>query len=346
MNPGFSKRMDSKKKNIKNKRSRVPELLVSKRVAKGPIRNRDKKEKLIEQPIEQKQQCLETNKTFNFQDKIKILEKAQKNQIRFSEISDYISLLDDHFMRKSLLESIFDILVDVDVKISTESDTLSVDEWYAVESSISTPITDDRCKQFRDIVQSFVNAFFMLQKFIEQNEIPNIFLIFEKYVFNSGTRYMQFLIFNFEPESVLVYFFKSIKENHPLSEQLIEIVASYIVMRNIDDITLQKSIDCYYKIIKGCKQHFLYLSGIQYFLYIIYSRQQFFNKYSSILEDILQKEAKFLNKNIVNLFCQKFGFKKIKFFIESNISRIEQFYYDFPNITLIKQKYENQFKVN
>lgn len=264
-----------------------------------------------------------------------ILGRIRKNQLSLCEIANHLNLLFDSSVGKEFLELVFDVLVEYDVKIVSESEEMSVDDWYAVESPVSTPISDDTTKNVREDVQSFIHLFLKLQKYFKSNHIASVFELFEKYVFTSGTCYIQFLTFIFEPSTVLIYFFSSIKKNHILSQELLGFAASFIIHRKMEPAILVKSIKGFFNIFIQSENQNIFLSGLQFFILILTSHKRYFDMYSSQLVPLLNKHGHLLNKFIVKTFSKKFNLKPIKYFVDSLQSDIDRYFFGIPNITMI-----------
>lgn len=77
-------------------------------------------------------------------------------------------------------------------------------------------------------------------------KIPNMLQIYEEFVFNSNTKYVQFILFNINPEDVLVYSIKSLKNNHILSKSYIAFFSSFLVRRNMSDDLIRKAISYFF----------------------------------------------------------------------------------------------------
>ncbi|KRH93453.1 hypothetical protein M153_872000989 [Pseudoloma neurophilia] len=303
---------------------------------------KEKEEKIV--PIVVDKEKLALNLLKN--DKNYVLERIRKHHFSLCEITNYIDYLSDEVVGIQFLELVFDILVDYDVKIVSESENLSPSDWYAVESPVSTPISDDRCRELREDVQSFIYLFLEIQKYLKSNHITIITEIFEKYIFTSGTRYMQFLMFNFDPESVLIYFFSSIKRGHVLSEEMLGLVSSFIINRKLSDELLEKSIKVFFNLIKNFQGHSVFWTGLQFFLTIITKYHQFYDEYSDFILPLLQEKGCFLNKKIVNSFLKKFNHKPVKYFFKTSKGSIDRFFFDSLNITMIKDSFADELQLN
>lgn len=277
------------------------------------------------------------------QDKIAFLKSTKKGFTDINTVAKYMDFLDDPLLRKSLLAKIMDFMVGIDVDIASEYDMLSDEEWHGIESAYPTPISDDRNKTLREQIQVFTSIFLKLDSFFKNVMLSNTFEIFEKYVFTSKTRYMQFLVYNCSPESVLVYFLSSLKNNHVLSNHYVGCLSSFLVRRKMDENIVKKAMSCFFKYISSLTNRYLYLNATQYFLYVLCFKKIYFDTYKDFVESVLEKDALYLNRNIVAVFCNVYQIKCVQYFIENSISKIEYFYFDPPNISRIMKIYEKNF---
>lgn len=283
------------------------------------------------------------DKPLSNRDKIAILKNTRSLFANINSVCDCVELLYDPLLRRSLLAKVVDFMVETDVNIASEYDSLSDEEWSEIESMYPTPISNDKNKTLREQIQTFTNIFLKLDCFFKDVGIVGVFDIFEKYVFTSKTRYVQFLIYNMDPEDVLVYFLSSLKRNHALSGHYIAYFSSFLVRRKMEENLIAKAISCFFKYFKDLKSRFLYLNAAQYFLYILCFKQTYVNTYETFINTLFKNDVMYLNRNIVNVFCNVHSRKEVSGFIESDISRIDLFYFDPPNISRIMKVYESNF---
>ncbi|ELQ75338.1 hypothetical protein THOM_1724 [Trachipleistophora hominis] len=286
---------------------------------------------------------LSADRKLSNKEKIAILENTKDLFANINSVCDCVELLYDPVLRKSLLVRIVDFMVEIDVNIASEYDSLSEEDWNEIDSMYPTPISSDKNKTLREQIQTFTNIFLKLDSFFKNVEVEGVFNVFEKYVFTSKTRYMQFLMYNMNTEDVLVYFLSALKRNHMLSAHYIAYFSSFLVRRRMDESLVQKAIACFFKYFKDLKNRFLYLSSAQYFLYILCFKQTYIEIYASFIDTLFKGDVMYLNRNIVNVFCSVHNRETVDCFIESDVSRIDQFYFDPPNISRIMKVYESSF---
>lgn len=266
----------------------------------------------------------------SYSPKMKILDPSM------CQIDQFIPMIRDKTVGKEFFEILIDRMVELDVKISIESDGITKSDWYAIECPISTPSSNEQLRNLREDVQLFIKVYLELQEFVLEYQIVDFFKLFEKYIFISGTRYLQYLLFNFNPESVLIYFFSSIKKNHHLSSDLVGLASSYIITRKMDDALLSKSFKCFFKLLNDTKNHNLRLDIIQSIVQMLLVHKTFFSDYSECIVPLVEQFGSYLNKKIVKQFLKEFDLKKIKIFIETRQSKIDRYHFDHINIQPIR----------
>lgn len=274
-------------------------------------------------------------------DKIMFLKHLPYFSRTISDVLDYVDLLSDSLLRKSVLKRIIDLMVETDVAISSECDFISSKEINESEYMYSTPISNDQNEDIKEKIQIFTCLFIKIDCFFKTVRVQNVFEFFEKHVFTAKTRYVQFLIYNFNPEDVLVYFLSSLQKGHMLSTNYIAYFSSFLVRRTIDESLVEKAISCFFKYIKNLRNRICYLYATQYFLYILCFKKSYFHAYRRFVDEIFASCVVLLNNKIVNMFCETHQINIKIYFVESEVSQIDYFYFDAPNIERIRQIYEN-----
>lgn len=245
-----------------------------------------------------------------YKEKLELLESLKRTPVDLTLTDRTINYAHDNVLRRPVLSSLLSELTNLDAYISVMNGMLGQEEWDEVVSDYETPIEGDYAK-LREKIRIFVSAYNHLDKVICSFRVEDVLNIFRTSLL-SKTKSVQFLLFKLcckYPQAVFRFLFK-LSCSNPMV--FLPYLSSLMVRCRVDEELKIQCIRAYTKYLKSLKRtttvQFVILC--QCLLYISCFRRDIVTGEKDLIDWIFSSGlAKYMNKHIVGMFCELFGYE-------------------------------------
>lgn len=250
-----------------------------------------------------------------YKEKLEFLKSLERAPVDLALTGRTINYAHDKSLRKPVLSGLLGELTNLDAYISVMYGVLSQEEWDEVISEYETPIESDHAR-LREKIRIFLSAYNHLDKHICSFGTEEVLNVFETSLL-SRTRNVQFLLFKLCcecPHAVFKFLFK-LSHSNPLV--FLPYLSSLIVRCGVDEELKTRCIRAYINHIKLLKRsnNIQFVLSCQCILYISCFRRHVVSEAKELIDWMFASGfAGYMNKRVVEMFCELFGYECKAFF--------------------------------
>lgn len=245
-----------------------------------------------------------------YKERLEFLESLKKTPIDLAVADRMVLYARDRALMRPTLLSLVKELTNLDAYISVMHGILTQDEWDEAISDYDTPIEGSHAG-LREKIKMFLFGYENLSDAIHDFKIDEVLKAFEVSLL-SKTRNIQFLLFRLccrNPQAVFGFLFKLTYKNPTV---YLPYLSSLIVRCRIDEGVKSGYIQDYLSYVRSLSRSrsILYVSACQCLLYISCFRREIFMAAKDVIDQIFDSGiARYMNRNVVEMFCDLFGYE-------------------------------------
>ncbi|AFM98970.1 hypothetical protein EHEL_090750 [Encephalitozoon hellem ATCC 50504] len=245
-----------------------------------------------------------------YKERLEFLESLKKTPIDLAVADRMVLYAHDRTLMRPTLLSLVKELTNLDAYISVMHGILTQDEWDEVISDYDTPIEGSHAN-LREKIKMFLFAYENLSDAIHDFNIDEVLKAFEVSLL-SRTRNVQFLLFKLccrNPQAVFGFLFKLARKNPTV---YLPYLSSLIVRCKVDGELKSTYIRDYISYVKSLSRahSILSVAACQCLLYIACFRREVAVAARDIIEWVFDSGiARYMNRNVVEMFCELFGYE-------------------------------------
>lgn len=287
----------------------------------------------------------------SYRQRFDLVSKIKNAKIDLSKINVLSTIGNDQMIRKIYFKKLIGTLVEADTFISVCYDTLQESDWSNITSNLNTPIENKIHKKLREKYQTFASSFCVLYENIASYDFDSVLAMFDRYIILNKSRNIQFILFalmEINQNAVLSFFCEKINEANGNIKTYLTYFFSLIIRFRLEEKASQKCL----KLIKKLAVNYLenhpnraeFVHFSQLILYLCCFKKEFVAEVPEFINYIFNEEyVQFMNKNIVEVFCEKHNRKTPSYFEDECAESLNYFPLDksiFERINgLIEQNY-------
>lgn len=248
--------------------------------------------------------------------KLEILESFEKSPFDYSKLPEYIKSAENHQIKKHVLSAVLKKLILLDTQISASYEIMSEEDWEMLHSIMDTPLPQ-HFSDTRKNLDILSENFAIFCEAIKTAKVEDMLQILSQ-IYKYKTKNVQFVIFKMAevyPKQVFGYMLNNMRKDPKVYAPFF---CSLLVRLDIDEVLKKKCINAYLKhfqTIKANDSIEFVLFG-QFLLYMCCFKHEIFEEegVKKIVDNIFKSNsASYMNRKIVDMFCELFGYKNVIF---------------------------------
>lgn len=266
-----------------------------------------------------------------------------------SHVSQFLSTHGDTLVRRAYLERLLNTLVEKDVYISVMHDLMEERDWRRLSAEYSTPIEVPVHRKMRECVENFADAFIALCDCARKEDFPFLLELVDKYVLfvqSKNIKHVLITLIELDQEKTLMHFVRKIRSSHTHRDYYLIYFVSMIVRYRIRENYSNIAVDFVLNFVQGLTMNKLphFIISSQLLLYLCCFRAEVEQKARGFIKRLFETEyVKYMNKMVVDVFCDMFNYKHPRFFDTLDADVLSFFPLDPPVIPRIKTRLEDRY---
>lgn len=266
-----------------------------------------------------------------------------------SRVSQFLSTHGDALVRRAYFERLLNTLVEKDVYISVMHDVMEERDWRRLSAEYSTPIEVPVHRKMRECVENFTDAFIAFCDCVRKEDFPFLLELVDKYVLlaqSKNVKHVLLTLIELDQEKTLMHFVRKIKISHAHCDYYLIYFVSMIVRYRIRENYSKIAVDFILSFVQGLAMNKspLFIVSSQLLLYLCCFRAEVEQKARGFIKRLFEMEyVKYMNKMVVDVFCDMFHYKHPKFFDTLEADALFFFPLDPPVIPRIKIRLEDSY---